>query len=154
VFPTIRVLEAARRAHRPTVERKLAHLLRRRHGGRRAHVRGLLRVAQGPSSAAHLHPSWVADGHEPLISKVQGTAVLTPFPRVAFNRRRRSYCKPMTSPSSTSVYRLLQCPSFSKIPNSDAAPMRRPGSVTTLPTDEARSADAPWLGSASTPTRV
>jgi Transposase DDE domain/Transposase domain (DUF772) len=34
------------RAHRPTVERKLAHLLRRRHGGRRARVRGLLRVAQ------------------------------------------------------------------------------------------------------------
>jgi hypothetical protein len=34
------------RAHRPTVERKLAHLLRRRHGGRRARMRGLLRVAQ------------------------------------------------------------------------------------------------------------
>jgi hypothetical protein len=34
------------RAHRPTVERKLAHLLRRRHGGRRARVRGQLRVAQ------------------------------------------------------------------------------------------------------------
>jgi Transposase DDE domain len=33
------------RARRPTVERKLAHLLRR-HGGRRARVRGLLRVAQ------------------------------------------------------------------------------------------------------------
>jgi hypothetical protein len=34
------------RAHRPTVERKLAHLLRRRHGGRRARVRGRLRVTQ------------------------------------------------------------------------------------------------------------
>jgi len=34
------------RAHRPTVEGKLAHLLRRRHGGRRARVRGRLRVAQ------------------------------------------------------------------------------------------------------------
>jgi hypothetical protein len=34
------------RAHRPTVERKLAHLLRRRHGGRRARVRGLVRVTQ------------------------------------------------------------------------------------------------------------
>jgi len=34
------------RAHRPTVERKLAHLLRRRHGGRRARVRGRLPVAQ------------------------------------------------------------------------------------------------------------
>jgi hypothetical protein len=34
------------RAHRPTVERKLAHLLRRRHGGRRARVRGRVRVAQ------------------------------------------------------------------------------------------------------------
>jgi IS5 family transposase len=32
--------------HRPTVERKLAHLLRRRHGGRRVRVRGLVRVAQ------------------------------------------------------------------------------------------------------------
>ena len=34
------------RATRPTVERKLAHLLRRRHGGRHARVRGLLRVGQ------------------------------------------------------------------------------------------------------------
>jgi hypothetical protein len=34
------------RAHRPRVERKLAHLLRRRHGGRRARVRGRLRAAQ------------------------------------------------------------------------------------------------------------
>jgi transposase len=34
------------RAHRPTVERKLAHLVRRRHGGRRARMRGRLRVAQ------------------------------------------------------------------------------------------------------------
>ena len=33
------------RTHRPTVERKLAHLLRRRHGGR-ARVRGRQRVAQ------------------------------------------------------------------------------------------------------------
>jgi Transposase DDE domain/Transposase domain (DUF772) len=38
--------QADYRAHRPTVERKLAHLLRRRHGGRRARVRGLLRVAR------------------------------------------------------------------------------------------------------------
>jgi hypothetical protein len=38
--------QADYRAHRPTVERKLAHLLRRRHGGRRARVRGRLRVAQ------------------------------------------------------------------------------------------------------------
>jgi hypothetical protein len=30
---------------RPKVERKLAHLMRRRHGGRRARVRGRLRVA-------------------------------------------------------------------------------------------------------------
>ena len=28
------------------MERKLAHLLRRRHGGRRVRVRGLMRVAQ------------------------------------------------------------------------------------------------------------
>ena len=34
------------RATRPKVERKLAHLLRRRHGGRRARVRGLVRVIQ------------------------------------------------------------------------------------------------------------
>jgi Transposase DDE domain len=34
------------RTHRPIVARKLAHLLRRRHGGRRARVRGRLRVAQ------------------------------------------------------------------------------------------------------------
>jgi hypothetical protein len=32
------------RATRPKVERKLAHLMRRRHGGRRARVRGRLRV--------------------------------------------------------------------------------------------------------------
>ena len=34
------------RATRPKVERKLAHVLRRRHGGRRARVRGLVRVTQ------------------------------------------------------------------------------------------------------------
>jgi hypothetical protein len=34
------------RATRPKAERKLAHLLRRRHGGRRARVRGLTRVGQ------------------------------------------------------------------------------------------------------------
>jgi IS5 family transposase len=34
------------RATRPKVERKHAHLLRRRHGGRRARVRGLVRVTQ------------------------------------------------------------------------------------------------------------
>ena len=34
------------RATRHKVERKLAHLLRRRHGGRRARVRGLDRVGQ------------------------------------------------------------------------------------------------------------
>jgi DDE family transposase len=34
------------RATRPKLERKLAHLLRRRHGGRRARMRGLVRVAQ------------------------------------------------------------------------------------------------------------
>jgi hypothetical protein len=34
------------RATRPKVEGKLAHLLRRRHGGRRARVRGLVRVTQ------------------------------------------------------------------------------------------------------------
>jgi hypothetical protein len=33
------------RATRPKVERKIAHLVRRKHGGRRARVRGRLRVA-------------------------------------------------------------------------------------------------------------
>ncbi len=33
------------RATRPKVERKLAHLMRRRHGGRRARVRGRPKVA-------------------------------------------------------------------------------------------------------------
>jgi IS5 family transposase len=32
------------RATRPRVERKIAHLMRRRHGGRRARVRGRLKV--------------------------------------------------------------------------------------------------------------
>jgi hypothetical protein len=38
-------LAADYRATRPKVERKLAHLVRRRHGGRRVRVRGLARVA-------------------------------------------------------------------------------------------------------------
>lgn len=58
VGPHEAILEAARerrhdpewsadyRATRPKVERKLAHLMRRRHGGRRARVRGIVRVAQ------------------------------------------------------------------------------------------------------------
>jgi hypothetical protein len=33
------------RATRPKVERKIGHLMRRRHGGRRARVRGLVKVA-------------------------------------------------------------------------------------------------------------
>ncbi len=33
------------RATRPKVERKISHLMRRRHGGRRARVRGLVKVA-------------------------------------------------------------------------------------------------------------
>jgi len=36
---------AAYRATRPKVERKIAHLMRRRHGGRRARVRGRVKVA-------------------------------------------------------------------------------------------------------------
>ncbi len=34
------------RAVRPKVERKIGHLMRRKHGGRRARVRGSIRVAQ------------------------------------------------------------------------------------------------------------
>lgn len=37
--------QADYRTTRPKVERKLAHLMRRRHGGRRARVRGLVKVA-------------------------------------------------------------------------------------------------------------
>jgi hypothetical protein len=58
IHPHERLLAAARarqldpawqadyRAHRPKVERKLAHLLRRKHGGRRLRVRGLERAGQ------------------------------------------------------------------------------------------------------------
>lgn len=58
VHPKHRVLDRARRrqrdplwkeryrATRPKVERKIAHLMRRRHGGRRARVRGKVRVGQ------------------------------------------------------------------------------------------------------------
>jgi hypothetical protein len=35
------------RATRPKVERKLAHLMRRKHGGRRARTRGQIRIAWG-----------------------------------------------------------------------------------------------------------
>jgi hypothetical protein len=38
--------KARYRATRPKVERKIAHLMQRRHGGRRARVRGRVRVAQ------------------------------------------------------------------------------------------------------------
>ena len=38
-------LEGRYRATRPKVERKISHLMRRRHGGRRARVRGLVKVA-------------------------------------------------------------------------------------------------------------
>jgi len=37
--------QADYRATRPKVERKIAHLMRQRHGGRRARVRGLAKVA-------------------------------------------------------------------------------------------------------------
>jgi Transposase DDE domain/Transposase domain (DUF772) len=37
--------KASYRATRPKVERKIGHLMRRRHGGRRARVRGLVKVA-------------------------------------------------------------------------------------------------------------
>lgn len=38
--------QADYRAHRPKIERKLAHLLRRQHGGRRARMRGRQRIDQ------------------------------------------------------------------------------------------------------------
>jgi IS5 family transposase len=37
--------KAGYRATRPKVERKIGHLMRRRHGGRRARVRGQVKVA-------------------------------------------------------------------------------------------------------------
>ena len=43
--PTRPAWKADYRAIRPKVERELAHLMRRRHGGRRARARGRLRVA-------------------------------------------------------------------------------------------------------------
>jgi hypothetical protein len=43
------------RSTRPKVERKLAHLMRRRHGGRRARVRGRIRVAADFSLLAAAH---------------------------------------------------------------------------------------------------
>ena len=62
------------RATRPKVERKIGHLMRRRHGGRRARVRGLVKVAAdfallaaavnlarlGVLGAAHRNGAWAA----------------------------------------------------------------------------------------------
>ena len=64
------------RATRPKVERKISHLMRRRHGGRRARVRGLLKVAAdfallaaavnlarlGVLGAAYRNGTWAAAG--------------------------------------------------------------------------------------------
>ena len=64
------------RATRPKVERKIGHLMRRRHGGRRARVRGLVKVAAGFAllaaavnlarlgvlGAAHRNGVWAAGG--------------------------------------------------------------------------------------------
>ncbi len=64
------------RATRPKVERKIGHLMRRRHGGRRARVRGLVKVAAdfallaaavnlarlGVLGVAHRNGAWAAGG--------------------------------------------------------------------------------------------
>ena len=64
------------RATRPKVERKIGHLMRRRHGGRRARVRGRLKVAAdfvllaaavnlarlGVLGVAHRNGAWAAPG--------------------------------------------------------------------------------------------
>ena len=64
------------RATRPKAERKIGHLMRRRHGGRRARVRGLVKVAAGFAllaaavnlarlgvlGAAHRNGVWAAGG--------------------------------------------------------------------------------------------
>ena len=47
--------KARYRATRPKVERTLAHLMRRRHGGRRARVRGCLRIGQDFSLLVAAH---------------------------------------------------------------------------------------------------
>ena len=48
------------RATRPKVERKLAHLMRRRHGGRRARVRGRPKVDADFTTCSPLPPTWRA----------------------------------------------------------------------------------------------
>ena len=66
--------EADYRATRPKVERKLGHLMRRRHGGRRARVRGTAKIAAdfallaaavnlarlGMLGLRHTGPGWAA----------------------------------------------------------------------------------------------
>jgi hypothetical protein len=68
--------KARYRAARPKVERKIGHLMRRRHGGRRARVRGRLKVAAdfallaaavnlarlGVLGVAYRNGAWAADG--------------------------------------------------------------------------------------------
>jgi hypothetical protein len=68
--------QADYKATRPKVERKIGHLMRRRHGGRRARVRGRLKVAAGFAllaaainlarlgvlGAACRNGAWAADG--------------------------------------------------------------------------------------------
>ena len=52
------------RATRPKVERKLGHLMRRKHGGRRARVRGTERSTptSGSSPARPTSPEWPCSG--------------------------------------------------------------------------------------------
>jgi hypothetical protein len=45
-------------SRRPKVERKIAHLMRRKHGGRRARMRGQLRIAHDFAMLAAPRSTW------------------------------------------------------------------------------------------------
>jgi len=55
------------RATRPKVERKFGHLMFHRHGGRRARVRGLVRVGQGRRHACAQRPDHHAVVYNDLV---------------------------------------------------------------------------------------
>lgn len=89
IHPQERLLQQARvrqnspawraryKATRPKVERKLAHLMRRRHGGRRARVRGTERVAQDfvmLCAAVNLQRLAHLRGHSPAVGEAAARA--------------------------------------------------------------------------------
>ncbi|WP_433509428.1 transposase [Nonomuraea sp. CA-143628] len=58
------------RATRPKAERKIAHLMRRRHGGRRARVRGIVKIDIRGSRCRSRRAAvtWALGDQQPLIS--------------------------------------------------------------------------------------